>query len=148
MKREFSAGGIVFKNNQVLLISNAAMKDPKKAYWGFPKGHLEEGETGKEAAVREVKEETGIEAKIIEKLGESKYIFTHNGEKIFKIVPYFSMEYVSGELKKQDLEILEVLWISPEEALKKLSFSQDKAFLKKAIELKQSLPPGEIKNGK
>ena len=136
MKREFSAGGIVFKDNQVLLISNAAMRDPKKAYWGFPKGHIEQGEKGIEAAVREVKEETGIEAVVLEKLGESKYVFTKNDEKIFKIVPYFLMEYVSGELKKQDLEILEVMWVDPEEALKRLSFSQDKAFLKKALEIK------------
>lgn len=134
MQREFSAGGIVLKNRQVLLIKNAALRDPKKAYWGFPKGHIDSGEKSEEAAVREIKEETDIEAKVIKKLGDSRYIFTNkNGEKVFKVVIYFLMKYVSGDLKPQELEIMEVGWYNPEAASEMLSFKKDKEFLEQAL---------------
>lgn len=135
MKREFSAGGIVFNNqNQVLLINNAALKDPSKSYWGFPKGHLDKGETSKGAALREVKEETGLNVEIIQKLGESKYAFTFKGEKIFKVVTIFLMKHLSGTPKPQEKELLDAKWFTPEEALKKLSFSKDKDLLKQAVQ--------------
>lgn len=134
MLREFSAGGIVLKDGKVLLIKNAAMRDPKKAYWGFPKGHINEGEKSEQAAVREVNEETGIEAGIIQKLGDSRYVFTKNTEKVFKVVVYFLMKYISGEPKPQDLEVVEVKWVNAEEALNLLSFKKDRDFLRQAIQ--------------
>lgn len=134
MKREFSAGGIVFKDGKVLLIKNAAMRDPKKAYWGFPKGHINPGEKSEDAALREIKEETGVEAKIVRKLGDSRYVFTKDGEKIFKVVVFFLMEYVSGEIVPQDLEVLEVKWVEASEALELLSFKKDKEFLQQVID--------------
>lgn len=135
MTREFSAGGIVLKEGQVLLIKNAALRDPKKAYWGFPKGHINSGEKSEAAAVREIKEETDIEAKVVKKLGDSRYIFTKDGEKVFKVVVYFLLRYVSGEPKPQDLEVLELNWYDPEEALKLLSFKKDKEMLEQALEI-------------
>ncbi len=136
MQRQFSAGGIVFNDQgQVLLIQNAAMRDPSKSYWGFPKGHLEAGEKSAEAAVREVKEETGLEVEIVEKVGDSKYTFEDKGEKVFKVVTMFLMKLQGGELKAQQSELLDVRWFFPEEALKKLSFSNDKNHLKKALEI-------------
>ncbi|HLC87790.1 MAG TPA: NUDIX hydrolase [Patescibacteria group bacterium] len=130
MTREFSAGGIVFKDGQVLLIKNAALRDPKKAYWGFPKGHIKEREKSEEAAIREIKEETGIEVEIIKKLGDSRYVFTNKQkEKVFKVVVYFLMKYVSGETKPQDLEVLEVKWFDPAQAMELLSFKKDKDML-------------------
>lgn len=138
MKREFSAGGIVLRQAQdksweVLLIKNAAMRDPKKAYWGFPKGHINIGEKSEEAAAREIKEETGIEVEIVKKLGDSRYVFSKNGEKVFKVVVYFQLKYISGEIKPQDLEVLEVKWVDKEEALKLLSFKKDKEMLERAF---------------
>lgn len=137
MKREFSAGGIIFnKAGQVLLINNEALKDPSKSYWGFPKGHLNEGESSQNAAIREVKEETGLEVEIKAKIGDHKYVFTFQGEKIFKVVTMFLMQLIGGELKIQTDELLDAQWFAPEEALKKLSFSQDKSLLKKALEIR------------
>lgn len=136
MKREFSAGGIVFNNGQVLLIKVSAIDDESKKYWEFPKGHIDPGESSKEAAVREIKEETEIKSEIISKIGDSKYTFTFNGEKIFKVVIFFLMKYLSGEPKSNDGEIEEAGWFAPEEALKILSFSTDRALLKKALEAK------------
>ncbi len=135
MIRQFSAGGIVFKDGKVLLVHNISIKDKKISFWGFPKGHLEEGESSKIAALREVEEEAGIKTEIIGKVGQSKYIFTVKGEKIFKVVTVFLMKYLKGEAKPQLSEIIEVKWLSPQEALKTLSFKNDKDLLEKALEL-------------
>ena len=128
MKREFSAGGIVFNKNKVLLT-----KHSQNHHWGFPKGLIEKGHTSEETALREVKEEGGVEAEILEKIGYSKYMYTFEGEKIFKVVTYYLMKYVSGDPKDHDWEMEDAGWFSPEEALKTLSFSQDKNLLKQAL---------------
>lgn len=136
MKREFSAGGIVFnKQNQILLINNAAMRDPTKSYWGFPKGHLDLGETSKQAAIREVKEETNLDVEILNKVGQSQYVFTLNSEKIFKVVTMFLMKAIGGELKHQESELLDIGWFDYDAALERISFPKDKQLLKHAWEI-------------
>jgi 8-oxo-dGTP pyrophosphatase MutT (NUDIX family) len=139
MNREFSAGGIVIKGEmgktQVLLIKNMAMRDPLKSYWGFPKGHLNEGEGSKEAAIREVKEEVGLDAEIIEKVGQSSYVFKVNGEKVFKIVTIFLMKADKQEITIQDLEIQDAKWVDTQEAFELLSFPNDKNLLEKALNI-------------
>ena len=139
MKREFSAGGIIFKQTKsgpiFLLIKNMAMRDPDKSYWGFPKGHLNAGESSKEAAIREVKEEVGLRVEIIDKIGQSSYIFQVNGEKIFKIVTMFLMQVKKGQILIQDLEISEAKWLGSEQVLELLSFSNDKKLFQKALEM-------------
>ncbi|MBI4036560.1 NUDIX domain-containing protein [Candidatus Daviesbacteria bacterium] len=128
MKREFSAGGIVFnKKGQVLLTKHST-----NHHWGFPKGLIEEGHKSEETALREVKEEGGVEAKILGKVGYSKYIYTFNNEKIFKVVTYFLMEYISGDPKDHDWEMEEAGWYELDEALKKLEFKGDQELLQKA----------------
>lgn len=130
MKREFSAGGMVFNSKgQVLLTKHSQNK-----HWSFPKGLIDPGQTSQEAAVREVKEEGGIEAEILDKVGYSKYIYTLNGEKIFKVVTYFLMKYISGNPKDHDWEVEEAGWYEPKAALKQLTFPQDKKLLKEALE--------------
>ena len=135
MKNEFSSGGIVYKEDQFLLVENSRMKNPEEKWWGFPKGHLEEGESTEQAAVREVEEETGIKAEIIQKIGQSKYNLTKNGENIFKVVTIYLMRFISGDLTPQITEVSNVIWLPYEEALKKLSYPKDKDLLRKAKEL-------------
>jgi 8-oxo-dGTP diphosphatase len=135
MKNEFSSGGIVYKEDQFLLVENSRMKNPEEKWWGFPKGHLEEGESTEQAAVREVEEETGIKAEIIQKIGQSKYNLTKNGENIFKVVTIYLMRFISGDLTPQIAEVSNVIWLPYEEALKKLSYPKDKDLLRKAKEL-------------
>lgn len=131
MKREFSAGGIVFNDKgQVLVTQHSQNK-----HWSFPKGLIDPGQTTEEAALREVREEGGIVAEIIGKAGYSKYVYSFKEEKIFKVVTYFFMKYVSGDPKDHDWEVSEAGWFAPEDALKKLTFSQDKILLKKALEM-------------
>ena len=132
MKREFSAGGIVFNDKgQVLVTQHSQNK-----HWSFPKGLIDPGQTSEQAAVREVKEEGGVVAEIIDKIGYNKYVYTLSGEKIFKVVTYFLMKYISGDPKNHDWEVEEAGWYEIEDALKQLTFSQDKELLKKALEIK------------
>ena len=129
MKREFSAGGIVFNSKgQVLLTKHSQNK-----HWSFPKGLIDPGQTSEEAALREVREEGGVKAEIIDKVGYSKYVYTMQGEKIFKVVTYFLMEYVSGNPEDHDWEVEEAGWYEVEDALRQLTFSQDKDLLRKNV---------------
>ncbi|MBI2196115.1 NUDIX domain-containing protein [Candidatus Daviesbacteria bacterium] len=131
MKREFSAGGIVFNSKGQALLTQHSQNH----HWSFPKGLIDSGQTTEEAALREVKEEGGVVAEITGKVGYSKYVYTLNGEKIFKVVTYFLMKYVSGDIKDHDWEVSDIGWFKPEEALGQLTFSQDKVLLKKALEI-------------
>lgn len=136
MKREFSAGGIVFNDKgEVLLIQNSPMKDHGVNYWGFPKGHIEGKESSGETALREVGEETGIEVEIVDKVGDSKYVYGKGEEKVFKIVIIYLMKYTGGKLIHQSSELLDAKWVEPEEALKILSFQNDRELLKKALKM-------------
>lgn len=140
MRRDFSAGGIVIKklNNsvQILLIQSPG-KDRKNEYWGFPKGHLEEGETSQQAAEREVLEETGVTAEVVEKIDDTKYFFVWEGERVFKTVSFFLMRYLNGEVKFQSSELIGADWFDIETAMEKLTFKNDKKLLEKAIGLIQ-----------
>ena len=131
MKREFSAGGIVFNSKGQVLLT----KHSQNHHWSFPKGLIDPGQTSKEAALREVKEEGGVVAEIVDKIGYSKYVYTFNGEKIFKVVTYFLMKYISGDPKDHDFEVEDIGWYEVDEAVKQLTFLQDKGLLKKAVDL-------------
>ncbi|GAB6183388.1 NUDIX hydrolase [Thermodesulfovibrio hydrogeniphilus] len=132
MKRHYSAGGVVYKieNGQIKILLIATKN---KTVWAFPKGHVESGEKGEETALREIKEETGIEGKIVDELGEVSYWFVLEGQKCFKIVKYFLVEYTGGEIFPQ-WEIDTAEWFSVDEALEKLTYKSDKEILKKAME--------------
>lgn len=86
-----SAGGVVVKDNEILLLRN------QRGRWVLPKGHVEEGESLRSAAVREVQEEAGIEAKIERKLGWMSYEFTFDGTHYHKKVLWFRMRELGGE---------------------------------------------------
>lgn len=134
-KRISSAGGVVFDNQgQVLLTQNSA-----NLYWGFPKGIVEDGKSLAETALMEVKEEGGVAAEILEKVGESKYVFTDKQTKgrVFKVVTIYLMRYLSGDPKDHDWEVSEAAWFKPDQALQKLSFKQDQELLKKALEIRK-----------
>lgn len=131
MKREFSSGGVVFKKNGGvfwLIIKPRPSKLFPNERYQLPKGHVREGESTEAAAVREVLEETGVKAKIIRKVGSNKFPLKIGDEKIFKIVTYYLMEYLSGELTVND-EVEELFWLSFDEARKKLTFYDDKKIL-------------------
>ncbi len=131
MKREISAGGVVFRKDgetKVLLI-----KDPS-GKWSLPKGLIEKGETSEQAALREVSEETGLKKlKIIEKLGDIKYYYKLKGETIFKIVVFFLMEAEDSDLTPQ-WEIQDAKWFPIGDALENIGYKNSKDIVSLAIE--------------
>ena len=136
-KREFSAGGAVYKKNGDKILWLVCQHSGYHK-WVLPKGLIDPGEKSAETAVREVEEETGVKTKIIAKIPEpEKYIYTMNGTRIFKLVQYFLMEYVSGDIANHDFEMEAVEWLPYEEASKKLNFHGAKTVLEKAKKLLQ-----------
>ncbi len=93
-----SAGGIVFRKDSILLLKRSS------GLWVLPKGRVEEGESSKDAALREVKEETGIEAKVVGEAGTIYYSFYDNDKKYNKKVVWYTMNVVGGEPKPQKEE--------------------------------------------
>jgi len=131
-RREFSAGGVVYKGSKWLVGKHSGYHK-----WVLPKGLVDKGESMAEAAVREVEEECGIKARVIEKLKESeKYVFTMDGVKVFKQVNYFLMEYVSGKIKDHGWEMEEVEWLEFKKAKGRLNYRGAKQVLERAKKLK------------
>lgn len=134
MKFEFSAGGIVFKRGKKSM-DILVCQHSQHHGWVFPKGLIDEKETKKEAALREVQEETGVIGKILKSLTPITYQYIYEGEKHQKTVYYFLMEYVSGDTKDHDWEMENVEWLPIEEVEKRLTYSSDKQVWKEAEKL-------------
>jgi 8-oxo-dGTP diphosphatase len=127
-RREYSAGGVVIKDRrEVLLIKNPS------GVWTFPKGHIEPGETKEEAAVREVKEETNIDAEIVDYLGEISYFFVWGGVRIYKTVYFYLMRYVSG-IPVPSWEVKDARFFPLEKAERRLKYKGDKEIFSKALQ--------------
>lgn len=132
IRREFSAGGIVIlkmeEGIKVLLIKD------RYGHWTWPKGNIEKGESSKEAAIREIKEEVGIEnIKIIEKLGQVQYFYRLKGALRLKTVYLYICETKDSNLKTQKLELEDAKWFIPQEAIKRIEYKGAKDLLEKAI---------------
>ncbi len=134
MKFEESAGGIVFKkeDDEIFIL---VTQHSQHHGWVFPKGLIDEGENVKSTAIREVAEEGGVEAKIIQALPPTEYFYQFEGEKIKKKVTYFLMEYVSGDPGDHDWEMEDAQWIPIEKTKEKLSFKSDQSVFQKAEKL-------------
>lgn len=126
MKYEKSCGAVVFDGNKVLIIQQV------KGHWGFPKGHVEDGETEVQTAVREIKEETNLDVEI----DESKRFVEHYSpeEGIEKDVVFFVAKKVGGEVKVQEEEVKDTEWLTPREAMERLTYESSKNILRNIIE--------------
>lgn len=142
MKFEFSAGGIVYKKNGGIKI--LVSQHSQHHGWVFPKGLIGDNpsagsgqgkETKEQAAVREVKEETGIEAEIEKALAPVTYWYVFKNEKIKKTVYYYLMRFIGGDTSEHDHEMESVEWIDLETVEKRLTYPSDKKVWKEAQEL-------------
>lgn len=133
MKLQVSAGGVVVKGNEVLLCQHSQHHG-----WVFPKGligdHVD-GENKEQTASREVKEETGVDAKIVKPLTPVTYWFVFEKEKIKKTVYYFLMESVGGDITKHDHEMEDVEWLPIEKVEERLTYKSDKKVWQEAKNL-------------
>jgi len=134
IKREFSAGGIVFKskNKEILWLVIKPAGDDR---WRFPKGQINTSESSVAAAKREVREESGIETELLGKIGEEKFFFVENKQKVFKTVIFYLMKYLKPTEMVFDKETEAIAWLSFLKAKKRLAFEKDKDLLEKAKKL-------------
>ncbi len=136
MKREFSAGGIVFNKPKSLWL---ICRHSQHKGWVFPKGLIGdtvENESKENTAVREVKEETGVDATIIHSEPIIvKYWYQYKGEKIFKTVYFFLMEEIGGDITQHDHEMMDVKWATEEEVKKILTYQNDRKAFDQALKL-------------
>jgi 8-oxo-dGTP pyrophosphatase MutT (NUDIX family) len=124
MIREFSAGGVVVRRMQGRpFVAVVRVRDEVLA---LPKGHPDGDESAAEAARREVREETGLEADLVEPLGDVKYWYVRGGERVMKIVAFFLFRYRSGDVADHDHEVEEALWIPLDEAPKRLAYKGER----------------------
>lgn len=162
VEREFSSGGVVFKKEKGQVLWLVTASAPSKLYpkivWRLPKGWIDnttpdtpgsmasgqikaDEESLIRAALREVSEEGGVKAKIVEKIGSEKYFFnTHDNRKILKFVTFYLMKWKKDLPEGHDHETSEVVWLSYEEAYKKLSFPGERQVLQKADQMLRNLP--------
>jgi 8-oxo-dGTP pyrophosphatase MutT (NUDIX family) len=165
MPREISAGGVVLR--QISKVWHVALIEPQKsepqksephqesskpapipaetprkrsrAVFALPKGLVDAGEKPQAAAVREVREETGIVADPVTKLSDNKYVYVRtwgDGERVFKIVSFYLMRYVSGEIDElaadMRIEVKRALWVPLADAAKQLAYSNERKVLRQA----------------
>jgi len=136
---EVSAGGLVIDQTGTkgLLIGRRDIKDQtgQRLLWSLPKGHIEEGETPQQAAVREVQEETGIESEISKELGVIDFWFMAGGKRIHKTVHHFLFKEVGGVLAPQITEVDDVGWFPLEEVVGLLAYPDEKKLISKSGEI-------------
>jgi 8-oxo-dGTP pyrophosphatase MutT (NUDIX family) len=129
--REFSAGGVVVRRiEERPFVVVVRVRD---AILALPKGHPSGGESAADAARREVREETGVEAELVEKLGDVRYWYARDGERVLKNVAFFLFTYRSGDVADHDHEVEEALWIPLEEAPERLAYKGEREMAESAL---------------
>ena len=139
VERAVSAGGVVVREGtagpEVVICGRDS-----DGVWGLPKGTLDEGESLEQAAVREVSEETGLQVKIVKKIGVVEYWFAWEGVRVHKWVHHYLMRTTGGNTEGHDAEYDRVEWLPVEAALRTLTFDNDKRMVR--------LAEAELKEGK
>ncbi len=158
MEREFSAGGVVIRKMRgrwFVAVIEPHMERPKKlakksastskkdshAITALPKGAIDEGEKPEQTAIREVQEETGLNADVVSKLADIKYVYVRNWgnhARVFKVVSFYMLLYRSGKLdditQEMRVEVKKAFWIALDEAPKALSYKGERDVVERALQ--------------
>jgi 8-oxo-dGTP pyrophosphatase MutT (NUDIX family) len=132
-EREFSAGGVIVRGDEVAVVVPRKSSPEDKKVLALPKGHPDPGESMKDAAAREVREEAGVEGALVEKLGDVRYWYQRKGRRVFKVVSFYLFEYGGGDVADHDEEIEEVRWMPLEEAAKALTYPGEREMVERAL---------------
>ena len=137
MRREFSAGAVVVRRLRGRWWLAAIRPGGKpEGIWALPKGQIAPGESAEATAVREVAEETGVEGALERKLGDIRYVYTWQGERVFKVVSFFLLRYRRGRIddlrREHRHEVTEARWIPLDEASDYLTYKSEREIALKA----------------
>ncbi len=130
--REFSAGGVVTRRFHGRPWA-ACIRLKGGEVLALPKGLIDPGESAAEAATREVREETGLEAVLVEKLDDVRYWYQRAGGRVFKVVSFFLFRYRSGSVRDHDHEVYAVEWVPLAELSERLSYPGERAVAASAL---------------
>jgi 8-oxo-dGTP pyrophosphatase MutT (NUDIX family) len=131
---EFSAGGVVVDGagRTVVIVPTRPAADGSKVL-ALPKGHPDEGESAADAAARELREEAGVEAELIEKLGEVRYWYQRDGRRVAKVVAFFLFRYIAGSPADHDHEVEEARWVELAQATATLTYRGEREMARRAL---------------
>ncbi|HEY2191849.1 MAG TPA: NUDIX hydrolase [Actinomycetospora sp.] len=132
---EYSAGGLVVDAAHGCAALIGRLDRRGRLLWSLPKGHIEEGETAEQAAVREVEEETGIIATVQAPLGSINYWFVAEDRRVHKTVQHFLLTAIGGELSDADVEVTEVAWVPLSELSARLAYADERRLVRLAAEI-------------
>lgn len=132
---ETSAGGLVVDAMRINAALIGRLDRRGRLLWSLPKGHIENGETPEQAAIREVAEETGIKGRVLAPLGTIDYWFVAEDRRVHKTVHHFLMEATGGELCDEDVEVTEVAWVPLTELDRRLAYADERKLVRLAAGL-------------
>lgn len=134
-RSEVSAGGVVYRHSDegVEVVLAARRTRRGDLAWGLPKGLVEPDETPEQAAVREVREETGLEAEVEVSLGEIRYFYVWERVRIRKAVHFFLMRATGGDVSQHDHEMEEVRWFPLSVAPRRATYKGERQVLQRAV---------------
>jgi 8-oxo-dGTP pyrophosphatase MutT (NUDIX family) len=130
---EVSAGGVVVRGDDVLLIVPTRRAANGSKVVALPKGHLDGDETAEQAALREVREEGGVDVDLVEPLGEVRYHYRRDGRLISKVVHFFHFAFRSGSPANHDHEIEDARWVPIEQAVSELSYPGERDMVRRVL---------------
>jgi 8-oxo-dGTP pyrophosphatase MutT (NUDIX family) len=130
---ELSAGGAVVHDSDVIVVVPVKRDANRRRVLALPKGHLDKGETDEAAARREVAEETGVNAELIDKLGDVEYSYERRGVRRNKRVAFYLFEYRSGSLDDHDHEIEDARWMPLAQAANALTYAGEREIVRRAM---------------
>ncbi|MFI0433176.1 MAG: NUDIX hydrolase [Candidatus Nanopelagicales bacterium] len=139
---ETSAGGLLidFDRDPLSAVIIGRYDRRGRMVWSLPKGHIEEGETREETAVREITEETGIEGQVLCELGTIDFTFVAEGRRIHKTVHHFLLERTGGEVSTEDIEVADVAWVALADVSDRLTYADERRLMARVPQLLADIP--------